>query len=568
MSDWARGSDVEHADEAHDLTPETLAQLEMRIFELEIAYKKYTAESHLVRSMMDHLSRRSKYLDHQRQKIASQPISHPPPPPPPPPVLHPATGGTTFQPASVKVRPSHQEELCDPMLRTLAFLQYINENGGPIMMQPSSRDQALLLNNLLLSRENGSEVTETMDNGAPRKMSPSMGGGIKEDHFSNSSNADNGIGTGSPLVKIEDSTSVNNSTPPPPPPSQPSSTTPVVPTSTQSKRESQSLTEECSLSQRHFYRTQCIRPRFTYASLIRQAICESPNKCLSLSEIYAWLQKEFLYFRQNEATWKVSGDVEHTCFLLIRDSVDLILASTRIEDPPRRQPTKSICGGVGEVCDDAGMNIGRNAIRHNLSLHKCFRRVETAGGSVWVFDEHECLQRKDGKPPFGGRVLGRNYANRLKSTANTSPLSTSSVASSAASASVAARNRRLSAAENQQIHNLLHPQPPPPPPSIGVGAASATTPFNECALSTRSSASTPVMMMPLVNPSSTNSISVATATNNMTASPPTVMCKEEVDVENHSIQMDTSELYVAGGSTSPNLTGGVATLLPPKNMAA
>ncbi|KAL5105639.1 Forkhead box protein P4 [Taenia crassiceps] len=501
-----------HADEAHDLTPETLAQLEMRIFELEMAYKKYTAESHLVRNMMDHLSRRSKYLDHQRQKVASQPISHPPPPPPPPPVLRPTTGGTAFQPASVKVRPSHQEELCDPMLRTLAFLQYINENGGPITMQPSSRDQALLLNNLLLSRENGSEVTETIDNEALRKMSPSVGGGIKEDHFSNSSNADNGVGAGSPLVKIEDSTSVNNSTPPPPPPSQPSSTPSVAPTSTQSKRESQSLTEECSLSQRHFYRTQCIRPRFTYASLIRQAICESPNKCLSLSEIYAWLQKEFLYFRQNEATWK-------------------------------------------------------NAIRHNLSLHKCFRRVETAGGSVWVFDEHECLQRKDGKPPFGGRVLGRNYSNRLKSTTNTSPLSNSSVASSSA----AARNRRLSAVENQQFHNLLHPQPPVPPlppSSMGVGAASATTPFNECTLSARSSASTPVMMMPLVNPSSTNTISVATATNNMAASPQNVMCEEEADEENHSIPMDTSELYPAGGSASPNLTSGVPTLLPPKNMAA
>nr|CDS24753.1 forkhead box protein P4 [Echinococcus granulosus] len=493
-----------HADEAHDLTPETLAQLEMRIFELEMAYKKYTAESHLVRSMMDHLSRRSKFLDHQRQKVASQPISHPPPPPPPPPVLHPVTGETAFQPASVKVRSSHQEELCDPMTRTLAFLQYINENGGPIMMPPSSRDQALLLNNLLLSRENGSRVTETMDNGAPRKMSPSVGGGIKDDHFNNSTNSDNGIGAGSPIVKMEDSTPANDLTPPPPPP-QPSSTTSAVPTSTQSKRESQSLTEECSLSQRHFYRTQCIRPRFTYASLIRQAICESPNKCLSLSEIYAWLQKEFLYFRQNEATWK-------------------------------------------------------NAIRHNLSLHKCFRRVETAGGSVWVFDEHECLQRKDGRPPFGGRVLGRNYANRLKCNSNTSPLSTSSVSSSAT-----ARSRRLPTAENQQFHNLLHPQPPP---SVAVGTASATTSFNECTLSARSSASTPVVMMPLVNPSSTNSISVATSTNNMAASSPTVMCEDEVDVENHSIQMDTSELYAAGGSTSPNLTGGVPTLLPPKNMAA
>ncbi|VDM36572.1 unnamed protein product [Hydatigera taeniaeformis] len=161
------------------MTPETLAQLEMRIFELEMAYKKYTTESYLVRSMLDHLSRRSKFLDHQRQKVASQPISHPPPPLPPQPVLHPAAGAAPFQPASVKVRPSHQEELCDPMMRTLAFLQYINENGGPIMMQSSSRDQALLLNNLL-SRENGSEVTETMDNGASRKMSPSVGGGIKD----------------------------------------------------------------------------------------------------------------------------------------------------------------------------------------------------------------------------------------------------------------------------------------------------------------------------------------------------------------------------------------------------
>lgn len=134
-------------------------------------------------------------------------------------------------------------------------------------------------------------------------------------------------------------------------------------------------------------------------------------------------------------------------------------------------------------------------------------------------------------PCSGGRVLGRNYSNRLKSTTNTSPLSTSSVASSAA------RNRRLSAVENQQFHNILHPQPPAPPPpptSVGASATSNMTPFNECALSARSSASTPVMMMPLVNPSSTNSISVATATNNMRASPQTVMCEEEVDVENHS----------------------------------
>ncbi|VDM27305.1 unnamed protein product [Hydatigera taeniaeformis] len=169
-------------------------------------------------------------------------------------------------------------------------------------------------------------------------------------------------------------------------------------------------------------------------------------------------------------------------------------------------------------------------------------------------------------PCSGGRVLGRNYASRLKSTSSTSPLSSSSVASSA---SIAARNRRLSAVENQQFHNLLHPQPPAPAPaSLGVGTASTTAPFNECVPSARSSASTPVMMMPLVNPSANNSINVTTGTNNIATSPSAVMCEEEIDVENHSIQMDTSELYAAGGSASPNLTGGVATLLPPKNMAA
>lgn len=60
-----------------------------------------------------------------------------------------------------------------------------------------------------------------------------------------------------------------------------------------------------SLTQRQFYRSHNARPRFTYATLIRQAILESPEKRLTLSAIYVWLQREFAYFRQNEATWKV-----------------------------------------------------------------------------------------------------------------------------------------------------------------------------------------------------------------------------------------------------------------------
>ncbi|KAM4663347.1 forkhead box protein P3 [Discoglossus pictus] len=89
-----------------------------------------------------------------------------------------------------------------------------------------------------------------------------------------------------------------------------------------------------------YYRTNDVRPPFTYASLIRWAILESPQKQLALNEIYHWFTRMFAYFRYNTATWK-------------------------------------------------------NAVRHNLSLHKCFVRVENIKGAVWMVDELE-FQRKRG----------------------------------------------------------------------------------------------------------------------------------------------------------------------------
>ncbi|XP_030641038.1 forkhead box protein P3-like [Chanos chanos] len=90
------------------------------------------------------------------------------------------------------------------------------------------------------------------------------------------------------------------------------------------------------------YKYTNIRPPFTYASMIRWAILESPEKQLTLNEIYHWFTRMFFYFRHNTATWK-------------------------------------------------------NAVRHNLSLHKCFVRVEGGKGSVWTVDEVEFLKRKGQK---------------------------------------------------------------------------------------------------------------------------------------------------------------------------
>ncbi|XP_018114672.1 forkhead box protein P1-like isoform X5 [Xenopus laevis] len=81
-----------------------------------------------------------------------------------------------------------------------------------------------------------------------------------------------------------------------------------------------------------FYKNAEVRPPFTYASLIRQGILESPEKQLTLNEIYNWFTRQFAYFRRNAATWK-------------------------------------------------------GAIRTNLSLHKCFIRVEEEYGSFWTVDD-------------------------------------------------------------------------------------------------------------------------------------------------------------------------------------
>nr|QQZ00853.1 forkhead box P3 [Gallus gallus] len=90
-----------------------------------------------------------------------------------------------------------------------------------------------------------------------------------------------------------------------------------------------------------YYRLSTVRPPYTYAMLIRWAILESPQRQRTLGEIYHWFSRMFGYFRHNTATWK-------------------------------------------------------NAVRHNLSLHKCFVRVENVRGAVWTVDEAE-FRRKRGQ---------------------------------------------------------------------------------------------------------------------------------------------------------------------------
>ncbi|KAG7454710.1 hypothetical protein MATL_G00262660 [Megalops atlanticus] len=106
-----------------------------------------------------------------------------------------------------------------------------------------------------------------------------------------------------------------------------------------------------------FYKNADVRPPFTYATLIRQAILEASDAQLTLNEIYSWFTRTFAYFRRNAATWK-------------------------------------------------------NAVRHNLSLHKCFVRVENVKGAVWTVDELEYQKRRSQKIT-GSPTLVKNLPSSL-----------------------------------------------------------------------------------------------------------------------------------------------------------
>ena len=81
---------------------------------------------------------------------------------------------------------------------------------------------------------------------------------------------------------------------------------------------------------------------------------ESDNQQLPLNDIYNWFRDRSTYFRNNSVTWKV----QKVKYFLVK------------------------------------ISHFKNAIRHNLSLHKYFKRVQTNKGSAWVVDEEEFMKRK------------------------------------------------------------------------------------------------------------------------------------------------------------------------------
>jgi len=177
-----------------------------------------------------------------------------------------------------------------------------------------------------------------------------------------------------------------------------------------------------------YYAVNFIRPKHTYAQLIRQAIIQTADRQMTLNEIYNWFQNKFCFFRQNGPTWK-------------------------------------------------------NAVRHNLSLHKCFVRVEDVKGAVWTVDEGEYQKRRPQKLT-GSRGRGKLEIPNNHSTSQIPFFRNSQMGFPVKEqTSVQARALMLSSAYSNMLHaNMIVPSSPASA-DISTSAAAAAFPLANAAFS-------------------------------------------------------------------------------------
>ncbi|KAL4695456.1 hypothetical protein H8959_000551 [Pygathrix nigripes] len=152
-----------------------------------------------------------------------------------------------------------------------------------------------------------------------------------------------------------------------------------------------------------YFKFHNMRPPFTYATLIRWAILEAPEKQRTLNEIYHWFTRMFAFFRNHPATWKVSSS-----------EVAVAGMASSATAAQSGQAWGWAYRHIGEEWNvgrwwwllasevDAHLipvpGLPQNAIRHNLSLHKCFVRVESEKGAVWTVDELEFRKKRSQRP--------------------------------------------------------------------------------------------------------------------------------------------------------------------------
>lgn len=103
------------------------------------------------------------------------------------------------------------------------------------------------------------------------------------------------------------------------------------------------------------------KPPYSYAQLIVQAITSAPDRQLTLSGIYAYITKNYPYYRSADKGWQVRPHISPAVYDIQRNVLMLMLL------------------------------LFQNSIRHNLSLNRYFVKVprsqeEPGKGSFWRID--------------------------------------------------------------------------------------------------------------------------------------------------------------------------------------
>ena len=102
-----------------------------------------------------------------------------------------------------------------------------------------------------------------------------------------------------------------------------------------------------------------LKPPYSYATLIAQAIFSTEEEKLTLSSIYNFIMDKYAFYRHSQSGWQVSATLLRT----------------------KKKKKK-------QYLPDADKSINQNSIRHNLSLNKAFQKVprrtdEPGKGMKW-----------------------------------------------------------------------------------------------------------------------------------------------------------------------------------------
>ncbi|CAG5104197.1 Oidioi.mRNA.OKI2018_I69.chr1.g1138.t3.cds [Oikopleura dioica] len=134
------------------------------------------------------------------------------------------------------------------------------------------------------------------------------------------------------------------------------------------------------------------KPPYSYISLITMAIQQSPQKMMTLSEIYNWIMELFPYYRQNQQRWQNS----------IRHSLSFNDCFVKVP----RSPDKPGKGSYWALHDDAGNMFENGCYLRRQKRFKCPNKTNEPGVDLKQENtEYEQTEKSHHQSPGGIQLV-------------------------------------------------------------------------------------------------------------------------------------------------------------------